>query len=287
MRLQSFSISNGCFRPLLVLFISSWAVVGCFGQAPTGEAKSPKADAAKPPATEAANAKPGWVGKVGGGFQLENGQRSARGIMISGDLAKPYTPKDMLSFDGSVNHSTYLSGDVRETAVNNLSASAQYSHRLNNRFFLVERFDTTRNTVLGIKHRQLNAVGVGINILLLKKGEFYVVPAYAIGYHDTSVTEIDGFNQGLASYQKFRYQMASGWSLLQSWMIRTNAEHRSDLSMKGSIALSSPLIHKRLFLSLGVDYFYEGVLSAQAISSEGATRNDMIYSVKFNYQIGK
>lgn len=207
--------------------------------------------------------------------------------MISGDLAKPFTPKAMLSFDGSVNHSTYLLGEVRQTAVNNAAASAQYSHRLNNRFFLVERFDSLRNTVLGIRHRQMNGLGVGINILLLKKGEFYVVPAYSFGHHDTSVTEIDGFHQGFASYQKFSYQMASGWSVLQSWMVRTNAEHRSDLSMKGSIALNSPMLHKRLFLSLGIDYLYEGVLSPEAIASQGATRNDIIYSMKFNYRVGK
>lgn len=218
---------------------------------------------------------------------MENGQRSARGIMISGDVARKYTPKDILSFDGSVNHSTYLLGSERQTAVNNLSLSAQYLHRLNNRFFLVERFDSMRNTVLGINHRQMNAIGVGINILLLKKGEFYVVPAYAIGNHDTSVTEIDGFNQGFASYEKFSYQLANHWAVLQSWMIRTNAEHHSDLSMKGSIALTSPPIHKRLFLSLGVDYLYEGVISPQAVASLGATRNDTIYSVKFNYRIGQ
>jgi hypothetical protein len=55
------------------------------------------------------------------------------------------------------------------------------------------------------------------------------------------------------------------------------------MSIKAYAGLDAPALYKRLYLSIGLDYNYEGVLSPRI---PGITRNDAIFGVKFNYRIG-
>ena len=264
-------------------FLLALLLTGAFALA-QGGAGQPAA--AAPPAAVKPEPKPEWAGTIGGGVQAEAGRTSQRGIALSGALAKSFTAFDTLSFEGQVNHASYKISNERFTAVNNHLGSVQYVRRFNNRFFLADRGYSSADTILGIKNRGFNAVGVGINLFLLKKGSFFIVPGYGFGYQNTSDPSIDGFHTGFASYEKFVYQLNNQWGLEQWSQVRLNHQHVLDRSIQGYIGVTAPALYKRLYLSMGVNYTYEGVLSPQAISG-GATRNDAVFSVKVNYRIGR
>jgi len=258
------------------------------GTALLADDQAVKSAAAPPPASapEQRIQKLPWRGSLGGGIQLESGRTNGRGIMISGDLAKKLTEKDRLEFDGQLNHSTFkAAGGPRTVAANNGLFGGQWSRPLNKRFFIADRFVFTRDTVLSIKHRDFNASGIGVNLIASPRGYFYIVPAFGLGFQATSVERINGLGMGLAVYEKFEYKLSEHWGISQWANLRNNREHPSDRSAKVHFELTAPALHKRVFLSFSGDYTHEGTLSPQAMLG-GATRNDILFSVKLNYRIG-
>ena len=241
---------------------------------------------AAPPAVVKPEPKPEWFGSIGGGVQAEAGRTAQRGVMVSGQLAKQFTAADTVSIDGQATFASYsFQGGPRTTAANNHLVGAQYIHRLNNRFFLAERTYSSADTILGVKNRRFTAAGVGINLILSKKGQFYIVPGYGFGHQSTSEPAINGFHTGFGSYEKFTYQLKN-MAVQQCSQVRLNAHSLSDRSIQGYMGVDFPALYKRLYLSMGVTYTYEGVLTPQAIAG-GGTRNDALFAVKFNYRIGK
>ena len=238
---------------------------------------------AAPPAVVKPEPKPEWFGSIGGGVQAEAGRTAQRGVMVSGQLAKQFTAADTFSIDGQATYGSYsFNRGPRTTAANNHLIGAQYIHRLNNRFFLAERTYSSADTILGVNNRQFTAAGVGINLILLKKGQFYIVPGYGLGHQSTSQLTINGFHTGFGSYEKLSYQFKN--MAVQQWsQIRLNAHSSSDRSIQGYMGVDFPALYKRLYLSMGVTYTYEGVLTPQVIAT-GGTRNDALFAVKFNYR---
>lgn len=258
------------------------------GTALRADGQVTKRASAPPPAAAAEQRiqKLSWRGSLGGGIQLESGRTNGRGIMISGEVAKRLTEEDLLEFDGQLNHSTFkAAGGPRTVAAHNMLFSGQWSRPLNKRFFIADRFIVTRDTVLGIDDRELNASGVGVNLIASPRGNFYIVPAFGLGAQTTSVERINGLAMGFAVYEKFEYKLSEHWGISQWANLRTNKEHTSDRSAKVHLELTAPALHKRVFLSFSCDYTYEGILSPQAVLV-GATRNDNVFSVKLNYRIG-
>ena len=264
---------------LAVLFLTA-----CCAWAQEGATKPPPA---VPPAVVKPEPKPEWFGSIGGGIQAEAGRTAQRGVMLSGQLAKHFTAADTVSFDGQWTHASYsFGGGPRATAANNHLFGVQYIHRLNNRFFLADRVYSSGDSMLGIQNRQFNAVGVGINLLLSKKSQFYIVPGYGFGHQRTSDPTPNGFHTGFGSYQKLTYQVNKQMAL-QGWsQVRLNTQYRRDRSIQSYLGVDFPALYKRLYLSMGVTYTYEGSLAPQAIAT-GATRNDALFAMKFNYRIGK
>ena len=265
-------------------FLPALFLTACCAWAQEGATKPPPA---APPAVVKPEPKPEWFGSIGGGVQAEAGRTAQRGVMLSGQLAKKFTGADTVSFDGQATFASYsFQGQPRVTAANNHLVGAQYIHRLNNRFFLADRAFSSADTVLGIRNRQFNAVGVGINFFESKKGQFYIVPGYGFGNQNTSDAVINGFHTGFASYEKFTYQLNKQMAVQQWSQVRMNAQYRSDRSIQGYLGVDFPALYKRLYLSMGVTYTYEGDLTPQAIAG-GGSRNDALFAVKFNYRIGK
>jgi hypothetical protein len=252
---------------------------------PAAAQGNPAAAAAKPAtATPAKPKPPHWVGKLAGGFQYESGRLHADGLQMAGDLAKSFNKWDTLSFDGTLTYATYRIPPLpRADSTNNSWFGGQFIHRLNNRFFLADRVMFNRDLVIGIDHRELNATGIGVNLLLFKKGQFYVVPAFGVGNQVTAVRAINGFTTGFVSYERFTYKLNETWTVTQYSMWRTSDAHAHDMSIKAYGGLEAPALYKHLFISIGLDYNYEGVLSPAFI---GITRNDAVFGVKFNYRIG-
>lgn len=247
-----------------------------------------KSSAAPPPApaAEQRSQKLPWRGSLGGGIQLESGRTNGRGIMISAEVGKKLTEGHMLTFDGQLNHSTFKAGGgPRTVAAHNMLFGGQWSHRLNKRFFIADRFIVTRDTILGINDREFNASGIGVNLIASPRGNFYIVPAFGLGAQTTSVERINGRAMGFAAYEKFEYKLSEHWGISQWANLRTNKEYTSDKSAKVHFELTAPALHKRVFLSFSGDYTYEGILSPQAVLG-GATRDDIVFSVKLNYRIG-
>ncbi len=258
------------------------------GTALLADGQAVKSAAAPPPASapEQRIQKLPWRGSLGGGIQLESGRTNGRGIMISGELAKKLTEEHLLEFDGQLNHSTFkAAGGPRTVAAHNMLFGGQWSRPLNKRFFIADRFILTRDTVLGINDREFNASGIGVNLIASPKGNLYIVPAFGLGAQTTSVERINGLAMGFAAYEKFEYKLSEHWGISQWANLRTNKEHTADRSAKVHFELTAPALHKRVFLSFSGDYTYEGILSPQAMLV-GATRNDIVFSVKLNYRIG-
>jgi hypothetical protein len=286
--------SNLCLRRSAGIVLLAGAV--WFGLAPASRASDPADDQqaatpAKPAATTtttttpAAPPKPQWAGKLSGGVQYESGRTHSNGLTLSGDLAKAVSKSDTIAFDGILTYATYRVVPLaRTTATNNSWFGAQELHRLNNRFFLVDRAMFNRDTVVGISHREINAMGVGVNLFLSPRGQLYVVPAYGVGNQNTRVREINGFTTGFVSYQKFAYKLNDMWSVSQYSMWRTSTKNSHDMSIKAYAGLDAPALYKRLFLSIGLDYNYEGMISPLI---PGNTKNDAVLGFKFNYRIGK
>lgn len=270
------------FSVIGLFFVLSLELTAAEGQtqAPVGTAPQEQVSGSQGPTAE-------WKGNVGGGLQLESGRTNGRGFMFTGDVERDIPGRQSISFDGQLNHSTFQAGTApRAYAAHNMIFSGQWVRTLNKRFFVANRFSFSRDLLLGIKERRLNASGIGINLLFSKKGQLHIVPAFGYGAQSTSISTINGAALGFSAYQKFEYQLTKTWGVRQWFQVRTNKEHIADKSMRGHIELNAPAIHKRLFLSFSVDYTYEGVLSVQAIN-EGATRNDVVSSVKLNYRIGR
>jgi hypothetical protein len=173
----------------------------------------------------------------------------------------------------------------RQYAQNDILLSAEWVRPFNPRFFLASRTYYQRDTILAIDHRAITAMGPGINLILSKRGQFYVVPAIGVGAHSSSAIESNGAAYGFVAFEKIEYKLGKDWAFTQWGIFRSNIDHVSDRSSKAHVELMAPALHKRLFLSLNLDYTYEGALSPQALMN-GATRNDVITSVKFNYRIG-
>ncbi len=231
---------------------------------------------------------PVWEGKISGGVQFESGRTEQRAVSISGDVAKVFTPESTVSFEGSVMRATLLVAPrtPRYTGADNMSFAGQYLRKLKTkRFFLVDRAFYTRDTVTGVGNRFINATGVGINLILSPKGQFYIVPAFAMGTQDTDVKSINGFTTGFASFQKFDYKLSDMWSISQNTSVRINGKNIHDTTITGYAGLMAPAIYKRLFLSIGVDYNYEGMLFPNTLSV--VSKNDAVFIVKFNYKIGR
>ncbi len=287
--LSTFVAAAGVRYITFVLTSITLSAVLCCGQTQTQAPTVDKAASAEtrttakvaPPVPPKA---PQWVGKIGGGVQFEGGRTASRGVSIAGDATKVFTANNILSIDGSVAYATYQVLTLPRTdATNNSSFAGQYVHRLNNRLFLADRVMFNRDVIIGVSHREINASGVGINLWLTPKGQFYVVPAFGVGHQLTEVRAINGLATGFVSYQKFTYRLNSLWSIDQYSTLRTSTRNSHDLSIRVYGGVSAPALFKRLFLSVGLDYNYEGDYAPAVI---GGTRNDAIFSVKFNYRIG-
>lgn len=281
---------NSNFNPksFVVLLGNTAIFLGCaaisFCSVAAAEDRQAAVPAQQTAATAQAAPKAQWVGKVSGGIQFESGRTSNGGVTISGDIAHKVHTKGTIAFDGSVTYATYKIGGLpRTTATNNSWFNAQYLHRLNNRFFAVDRLMFQRDIITGVSHREWNATGIGVNLFLSPKGEFYVVPAFAFGRQNTRVPGINGWAAGFAGYEKLTYKLNEMWTFNQYMMVRINGENRHDMTLKGYAGLDAPALHKRLYLSIGLDYNYEGVLNP---TIPGITRNDAVFGVKFNYRIG-
>jgi hypothetical protein len=267
--------------------VAGFLTLAAFGCVFAAEAAAQQAAAPRQGAAQTATPavpKPQWAGKVSGGIQFESGRTSNGGLTLSGDLAKNVTPKQTVSFDGTMTYATYkVAPFPRTTATNNIWFGGQVLHKLNNRFFLVDRVMFNRDLITGVSHRELNATGIGVNLFLSPKGQLFVVPAFGIGNQITAVRAINGFTTGFVSYEKFAYKLNDMWSVNQYSMVRTSTKNSHDMSIKAYAGLDAPALYKRLYLSIGLDYNYEGVLSPRI---PGITRNDAIFGVKFNYRIG-
>jgi hypothetical protein len=252
------------------------------GTAPDKPATEAAADPKTTPKTTPKTKR--WIGTISGGIQYESGRLHADGVQMAGDIAKSFNPADTLSFDGTLTYATYrIPPSPRADSTNNTWFGAQMVHRLNNRFFLADRAIFNRDLVIGIDHRELNGTGVGINLFLSEKGQFYVVPAFGVGEQLTAVRAINGFTTGFVSYEKFTYKLNPAWSVVQYSMWRTSDAHSHDMSIKAYGGLEAPALYKRLYISIGLDYDYEGVLSPAFL---GVTRNDAVFAVKFKYRFG-
>jgi hypothetical protein len=284
MTVNSIRKAQAVLLQYLSFFLPAAVVFFVFGA--SSEAQQAAAPAAQQTAAAASPPvpKPQWVGKVSGGIQFESGRTSNGGVTVSGDVAKNVTARQTVSFDGVMTYATYkVAPFPRTTATNNIWFGGQVLHKLNTRFFLVDRVMFNRDLITGVSHRELNALGIGINLFLSPRGQFYVVPAFGLGNQITAVREINGFTTGFVSYEKLVYKLNDMWSVNQYSMVRTSAKNHHDMSIKAYAGLDAPALYKRLYLSIGLDYNYEGVLSPRI---PGITRNDAIFGVKFNYRIG-